>query len=293
MPLEVAGTVSTFGQQALSTKPSGPRTKFGTSGRTHKLAEKQFLALTLGSTSGGCAEHVASAFGQQANSRAQSAPAHRMGRRFKLDHDTSSGMTHPGPGSYSPPADSVGKQPLSANPTSPATRVGTSERFGRIREDAMTPVGGTGRLAHGWMGDAPSFSFHGKAKRTDMAAGMPGLTPSGLSDPGPGAYEAASSMGTQSFSPKCTAPRMRMGTSARERAGKVFLSREHNLHDKLGSHSPSPNCYNPRTNTSSRVKTTSSWRFGSGDRFSEVKPVRPERKYGATGATPGPGAYVV
>jgi hypothetical protein len=52
------------------------------------------------------------------------------------------------------------------------------------------------------MGDAPSFSFHGKAKRTDMARGMPGLAPSRLSDPGPGAYDAPSSLGHQCYSPK-------------------------------------------------------------------------------------------
>ena len=35
-----------------------------------------------------------------------------------------------------------------------------------------------------------------------MAKGMPGLKPSVMDDPGPGAYEAASSIGLQCFSPK-------------------------------------------------------------------------------------------
>ncbi len=67
---------------------------------------------------------------------------------------------------------------------------------------------------------------------------------------------------------------------------------EHEV-DLYGKHSPAPNLYNPTKSLqmTSRVATPSSFRFGSGDRFSQVKPRDNRRLPGF--ATPGPGSYVV
>lgn len=50
---------------------------------------------------------------------------------------------NPGPGAYAVPVDSVGRQPLSANPTAPQPRVGTEQRFGQFKDDFATPSPGS------------------------------------------------------------------------------------------------------------------------------------------------------
>ena len=53
------------------------------------------------------------------------------------------------------------------------------------------------RPGSGWLGDAPAYSIHGTARRTDISKGAPGQKPSCLDDPGPGMYEAPNAMGSQ------------------------------------------------------------------------------------------------
>ncbi|PNW75203.1 hypothetical protein CHLRE_12g517050v5 [Chlamydomonas reinhardtii] len=310
MPVEVAGTVSTFGQQSLSTKPTEPRTKIGTSTRTDKLAGAQYEAKLLGGTSKGVTTNLVSGFGLQPSSRAQSAPSYRFGSRFQLDHEAGEsrqgsrlgpgGETggeaprygNPGPGAYSSPRlqpDSVGRQVQSINTTEPTARVGTERRFGIFKDEFATPSPGSFKPASGWIGDAPTYSFHGGSRRADMAKGLPGNTPSALQSPGAGTYEAPSALFNQASSKKPTAPRTRVGTAGRDQQRKVFVSKGHER-ESQGAHSPSPNAYSPKHTFNSKVKSSGGWGFGSGDRFSEVKSNNgKELKV----LTPGPGSYVV
>ncbi|KAG2483294.1 hypothetical protein HYH03_017841 [Edaphochlamys debaryana] len=307
MSREVAGTISTFGQQPSSLKPTEPRTKIGTATRHDKFAGGQFEAKLLGGTSKGVTTELSSAFGMQPSSRAQSAPSYRFGSRFKLDHEAgeskaglgqegapgaSSRYGNPGPGAYAPPRlapESVGPQKLSKNPTAPTTRVGTESRFGHFKDEFATPSPGAYRPTAGWLGDAPSYTFHGTARRTDIAKGAPCRTPTAIADPGPGAYEAPSALFAQANSKKPTAPTYRLGTAERERSRAVFVSKAHER-ENAGKHSPAPNHYSPNSTQSSKHKAGSSWRFGSGDRFSEIKS---NNGKDLKVLTPGPGSYVI
>ncbi|GFR43681.1 hypothetical protein Agub_g4789 [Astrephomene gubernaculifera] len=305
MPVEVAGTISTFGHQPLSTKPTEPRTRIGTSSRTDKLTGGQFVLKLLGGTSKGVTTEVSSGFGLQPSSRAQSAPSYRFGSRFKLDHEAGESKQglgehtravprygNPGPGAYAAPrlaADSVGKQTLSINPTAPYTRVGTEIRFGQFKDNFATPSPGAWRPTSGWLGDAPTYSFHGLGRRADVAKGLPGNHSTALEDPGPGTYEAPSSLFAQASSLKPTAARARVGTADREHQRRVFVSKGHER-ESIGAHSPSPAVYSPNQLASSKVRGTSSWKFGSGDRFSEI---RSSNGKNLKILTPGPGSYVV
>lgn len=78
IPLCLDISVQCF-SQPLSTKPTEPRTKIGTAGRTDKLAGGQFVLKLLGGTSKGpTGTGLRSAFGEQPDSRARSAPSHRV-----------------------------------------------------------------------------------------------------------------------------------------------------------------------------------------------------------------------
>mmetsp|Transcript_9911 Transcript_9911/g.24785 ORF Transcript_9911/g.24785 Transcript_9911/m.24785 type:complete len:295 (+) Transcript_9911:1419-2303(+) len=289
----VGGTLSTFGAQILSTKPTRERTKIGTSLRTDK--EVGWERLHLGGESNGVTTAVVSSLGPQRASQATNAPSHRFGNRYTSDHDMGK-EARPGPGSYEPVA-AVGKQPLSPNPNLPSWRIGTGGRFSTYKnvwkEDFQTPAAGDWKPGSGWLGDAPKYSFHGQARRATVHTGLPGNRPSNIDDPGPGMYEPPSSIGPQHDSRKHTAWRTRVGTASRDKITKSqFLGPEHEK-DLYGKHSPAPNVYNPTASLTktSRVQTPQSFKFGSGDRFSQVVPR--DRKKLPGFSTPGPGSYVV
>ena len=64
--------------QVLSTKPSGARAPFGSSGRTEKIGDEPFQARLLGGTSKGVNTTVKSGFGNQTASRNVTAPASKV-----------------------------------------------------------------------------------------------------------------------------------------------------------------------------------------------------------------------
>lgn len=294
MVQEVTGTLSTFGQQVLSTKPTRERTKIGTSLRTDK--EVGWEGLHLGATSTGVTTKVVSSLGTQQASKSATMPSHRFGNRYTSDLDMVK-ESRPGPGAYEPTG-AVGKQTLSAKPSLPSWRIGTGNRFSTFKnvwkEDFQTPAAGDPRPTSGWLGDAPQYSFHGKGRRATINTGLPGNTPTNIADPGPGMYEVTSSIGTQRDSRKETAARTRVGTASRDNITRSqFFSAEHER-SLYGKHSPAPNVYNtttPLTKTS-RVATPSSFKFGSGDRFSQVIP-RDRQRTPSAFNNPGPGTYVV
>ncbi|MEW5299487.1 MAG: hypothetical protein WDW36_002501 [Sanguina aurantia] len=343
-PNEPVATLSTFGAQILSTKPSQPRARFGTSGRVANLAEEPFQSRLLGATSLGITTRVASGFGVQTSSGKFNAPSHRFAGRYSTDHEMEK-EARPGPGYYSCSA-TVGRQILSCCPTSPAARIGSAGRFGQTKALFSAASSGPGsvacRPARGWLGDSPTYSFHGSAKRSDISMGMPAQRPTAADAPAPGHYEtAASAFGPQVTSVKASAARTRVGTADRSRSASVqYLSEEHAT-EKLCRGSPPPGTYSPRCDaeldlqggavvamctrarlgwheadhllqaahpmvgdlqqatvlggTSSRVRSASSCKFGSGDRFSELKPLtnKSHLSVSMTFSIPGPGTYVV
>lgn len=202
---------------------------------------------------------------------------------------------HPGPGTYECGA-SMGKQMHSHKMTSPNTKFGTGNRFsvtasGRVD---VTPAAGEVKPSAGWMGDAPAYSLHGKGKRYETGKGLAGWTPTRLETPGPGRYERESSIGNQTSSKKSSSPNFKMGTSDRAAFAKQFVSSAHER-SLLGQHSPGAGSYTTPSGlgyqTLSKKRSSQNMKFGSGDRFSQVKPVNSDRE--RMRHTPGPGSYVV
>uniref|UniRef100_A0A7S3VR27 Uncharacterized protein n=1 Tax=Dunaliella tertiolecta TaxID=3047 RepID=A0A7S3VR27_DUNTE len=202
MPTEVGGVTSTLGAQAVSTRATSPRTKFGRSSRND--------GELMGASSGGPYEfkllgqtntmgtEPSSAFGRQSPSRCRTAPAHKFGLR--ISNDTNMKLQQPGPGAYEHPS-SLGKQLLSSREKLPAYSMGSGGRFSHFKAEMktqyLTPSALDYKPASGWLGDAPKYSFHGKGHRADISKGLPGQKPTCLEDPGPGTYHNASSLGKQ------------------------------------------------------------------------------------------------
>lgn len=201
----------------------------------------------------------------------------------------------PGPGAYETEG-AVGRQTMSKKPTAANTKFGTGNRFSVTASGKQeeTPGAGDFRLAAGWMGDAPATSFYGKGKRYDTGKGMPGCTPTRMVTPGPGQYEGPSSFGAQTLSKKTTSTTVKVGTSERASMAKQYISPGHER-ALLGQHSPGAGAYQQPSGigvqTLSKKRTSSNTKFGSGDRFSEIKPRSKERETINRG--PGPGSYVV
>lgn len=112
------------------------------------------------------------------------------------------------------------------------------------RKLVMIPCMRSIRPSSGWLGDSPTFSFHGKAKRADISNGLPACRPTSNDDPGPGAYPMPMSLGSQIESRKQSSGNTRVGREVRDVRYKVYLSKEHEP-DLFGKHSPAPNTYNP------------------------------------------------
>jgi hypothetical protein len=201
----------------------------------------------------------------------------------------------PGPGAYEVEG-SVGKQMMSRKATAPNSKFGTGNRFSITASGKQdeTPGAGDARLAAGWMGDAPATGFYGKGKRYDTGKGMPGCTPTRMTTPGPGQYEGPSSFGHQTMSKKTTSAVVRVGTAPRAAFAKQYISPGHER-SLLGQHSPGAGAYQQPSGigiqTMSKKRTSANTKFGSGDRFSEIKPRSKERAKINLG--PGPGSYVV
>ncbi len=128
-----------------------------------------------------------------------------------------------------------------------------------------------------------------------MGKGSPGVEPSFLQAPGPGTYDSKSSLGKQSETKKQSSQQVKFGTSARGE-NKVYVSRQHER-EVLGNQSPGPKYLLPNSvgpQVTSKNKSASSIKFGSSDRFSEVKQqVRRKTKYPKPTVTPGPGSYCI
>jgi len=304
--VEIGGTKSTFGTQVLSKRQTAPYTKFGTSKRSDPVYLEGCDDLLLGTVSPGFNYDPKSALGSQVLSKNATSPSYRFGARGDLS--VLPADPGPGPGSYTAPS-SLGPQLLSTRGNFETAKFKTGNRWSNFKSDfwadfyCPSHVVGDGKMPAGNLGDAPSYSFSGKGGRYDpMKQGTPGNVPSYLRNPGPGDYTQGSSFGRQLVSRKATAPTGKIGTDTRDKRSKLYYSPQHEK-EWQGQHSPGPN-YDPVSSIGqqrlSKKKNSSGFKFGSGDRFSEIKPV--EIKRGETGKSlggtslfplPGPGEYTV
>lgn len=98
-------------------------------------------------------------------------------------------------------------QTSSRNASEPNAKIGTGQRFGQykttFKNDFDVPAASSWTPSSGWIGDAPTFTFHGKGKRADIAKGLPGFKPTPGDTPGPGSYEAQPAFGPQVRLPAC------------------------------------------------------------------------------------------
>lgn len=146
-------------------------------------------------------------------------------------------------------------------------------------------------MTQGGLGDAPRFTFTGRGKRYDFSQG--GLPGSRIEKtPGPGTYGARSAMGPQYEAKRATEATFKFGKSRRDKEAELlYVSMEHER-ALLGKHAPGPNKYNLvgsiGLQSTSKRENAPSCKFGSSDRFSEIKTM-PGRTL--PGRTPGPGQY--
>eukprot|EP00217_Crustomastix_stigmatica_P004419 CAMPEP_0183805902 /NCGR_PEP_ID=MMETSP0803_2-20130417/38290_1 /TAXON_ID=195967 /ORGANISM="Crustomastix stigmata, Strain CCMP3273" /LENGTH=295 /DNA_ID=CAMNT_0026050661 /DNA_START=118 /DNA_END=1005 /DNA_ORIENTATION=- len=289
---------SMFGPQISSTKPSFPAYGFGTSVRmssTRLFHTKEQTASNVGMVSPGPIYDVPSAVGAQTSSKNVTAPSFKFGARSISDSNLTK-ESRPGPGTYETEA-SLGRQTTSQKNTSAAWKFGTSNRWSNFKTDFKhnyeTPGMDYPRPASGWLGDAAMFSF-GTSGRHVIGMGNPGAKPSFQLVPGPGTYTAPSSLGLQMTSQRGTAAQFKFGTATRLATQKVYLTHAHER-EYLGQHSPAPNAYKLNSSLgvqqSSRNLSAPNFKFGSADRFSEIRTT--SNKLPAKFSSPGPGSYGV
>lgn len=112
--------------------------------------------------------------------------------------------------------------------------------------------------------------------------------------PGPGMYQAANSVGSQSDSQKHSYSSWGFGTSTRADQAKVFVSPAHAKTVSAFIDSPGPSAYQVNgsfgSQTDSRRKSNESYGMGTNERFFHDKKGRQAE---ARAANPGPGTYTV
>ena len=284
-----------FGDQILSNRNSNPKYGFGTAGRqsSFKLFHtKEQTAGNVGIVGPGPIYDVPSSVGLQNNSRKNSAPAYRFGARAASDANLQK-EARPGPGTYAH-TDSLGMQWNSKKNTSSAWKFGSSNRWTNFKSDFkpnfQTPGFTPPNLGAGWLGDAPMYSM-GTSGRYVIGSGNPGSKPTFMNAPGPGLYQYQAGFGAQPLSNRESAFRTRFGTATREKTHKVYLTHAHER-ELIGQHSPAPNKYQMKSSLGMQLSSTNpssaNFKFGSSDRFSEIKTAGKVPML-----FPGPGSYGV
>lgn len=298
-------TSSMFGPQKLSTKPTTAAHSFGTAPRmpSNKLyITKAQVKKKTGMVSPGPLYNMGSSFGSQLGSKNETAPSYRFGTKSTIEETGLAKESRPGPGNYQT-VGSVGRQIQSRRKNEPTWKFGSGSRWGNYKPktgpngvfkgEYSTPAASLPQLPAGYLGDAPSYSFFGKAQRGELGAGGGvGVKPSFVSSPGPGEYAVSKSMGGQILSHRETSGTFKFGSSKRDEGGKIYITHAHER-SLIGKHSPAPNLYKAEssigpqwTSKNSNARMT---KFGTGDRFSEVK----AKDTRSLPKTPGPGSYGV
>ena len=271
---------STFGEQVMSTRVSQPSYGFGNSKRSTNskvFYTKAYTDSTRGMSSPGPVYNLPSSIGPQATSRNGTSPSFKFGARTDVSGRKES---PPGPGEYGTGKEALGPQATSNCKTGSSWKFGLSNRWSSNTQDFnaafQTPGSHNPRPATGWLGDSSKYSF-GSSKRHEIGKGNPGANPSFRQNPAPGSYTMPSSLGQQSLSKKNSASQFKFGTSTRDSLKKVYITQGHER-EYIGFHSPSPNSYRVTSSLGqqwvSRKKSSKNFKFGTADRFSEIRPIR-------------------
>lgn len=205
-PGNYGATVTAVGSQAVSTKPTSARTRFGTSrrdGSSHRST-----------TPAPNAYSATDAIGRQVLSTKPSAAGVKFSRA-RPRSARGARKDGPAPGSYSVPTTIGRRNSIAGIPTAPGFRMGTAKRAGLASRKAgqgPAPNAYSPRVTPRGDKRPPAYSF-GTMKRSSTA-------PKSLA-PGPGAYDnAKSSIGRQPDSRRATSSGVKFGTSRRSGMAK-------------------------------------------------------------------------
>lgn len=285
---------SGFGKQVISEDRTDPAYGFGTSNRDAGnklyLSKEQTKAMS-GNNSQGAVYKYQSALGTQPESKYNSSAAIGFGSSSRSIKYGKNGV--PGPGTYNK-GGGIGVMQESQRSTSPRPVFGHSTRDGEAKvwlddELMKTTMGrdtpgpnsykypsGVGPQSDSKYSTLPAWK-QGTADRFQDKDGTRDF-------PGAGAYgTGVPAVGKQPMSSKRTLPHAKIGTSTRDGAGKIFVSKEHekSQHGKL---TPGPTTcpvvHSFGSQTLSSKKTNPSFGFGTA-----------KRDAGPRSDVPGPGAY--
>lgn len=285
---------SGFGKQVKSEANTMPSWGFGTSHRDAfmklYLSKEQANAMS-GNNSQGPVYKSYQAIGPQPESKYTSMPAAGFGTSARTMRDRRGNL--PGPGAYTHEG-GIGTMIDSKRATSPRPVFGSASRDQQSKvwlDDEMmktyggrespgpcnyTTGGSIGKVVDSKYPSMPAWKqgtasrFQGKDATKDQ--------------PGVGTYAVNNNaMGKQTLSHKKTLPAPKIGTSNRDAAKKIFISKEHEK-GAFGQWSPGPvtskvvDSVGPQT--LSVKKSNPSWGFGTSKRWNM-----------APSEAPGPGAY--
>mmetsp|Transcript_4343 Transcript_4343/g.9399 ORF Transcript_4343/g.9399 Transcript_4343/m.9399 type:complete len:303 (+) Transcript_4343:168-1076(+) len=285
---------SGFGKQVKSPNNTFPAWGFGTSHRDAAaklyLSAEQAKAMN-GNNSQGPVYKSYGAIGPQPESKYQSSAAPGFGTSARGVKYGKNNI--PGPGTYQQEG-GIGPMKESKRATSPRAVFGTATR------DGMTKVFMDDELMKTYYGrESPGPNSYatpgGIGKQTDSKYGTLPAWSQGTSErfkykdahkdmPGVGTYASNyNALGKQALSTKKSLPAPKIGTSQRDAAKKIFISKEHEK-GAYGEMSPGPvtgTVVNSFGNQTLSVKKSNpSWGFGTSKRIKD---------YG--NITPGPGTY--
>lgn len=283
---------SGFGKQVTSPADSNPAWGFGTAHRDAYqklyLSQEQSKAMQ-GNNSQGPVYKSYEAIGPQPESKFETLPAPGFGTSTR---SIKYGNPNPGPGTYKTEG-AIGTMRDSRYSTEPRAPFGTATRdqqskvwlddelmkinFGKETPGPCqyTKPGGLGKQTESQFATQPAFKTGNGPRFTEK---------NGAKDtPGAGSYKCAEAFGKQALSNRATGSQAKMGTSQRDAAKKIFISREHEK-SQYGELSPGP-ATAPVVNSFgsqklSVKKTYPSWGFGTSKR----PPL-------CTNDAPGPGSY--
>eukprot|EP00892_Ulva_mutabilis_P007404 jgi/Ulvmu1/5035/UM021_0052.1 len=294
---------SGFGRQVLGPQPTAPNVGFGSSARAasqHIYASAEHDRAKVKSAGGnqsqGAIYQVPDSLGKQVLSSKSTAPSCGVGTEQRKSLATNNGF--PGPGLYKVKA-GLGAQVESYKETS-ANAVfgsGTREQREKVYQDAESEKTYFGRLSPGpCTYDAKSgvgqqvLSSMRSNPATTLGFGKRfnyDFVKRAKEQPGAGEYKGEQpACGRQALSKKKSLPLYSFGTSDRDQARKVYMSREHEKGQK-GDFSPGPTTAQQWSGSGrqilSKKKTQPRCAFGTATRFGKY--------YYSSAVSPGPAAY--
>lgn len=284
---------SGFGKQVISDDITDPAFGFGTAGRDayHKLyLSSEQTKATSGNNSQGPVYKTMSAIGPQPESQYHSSLATGFGTSTR---SIKYGNKVPGPGTYAHEG-GIGKMTESKRPTDARPVFGTSTRDGQAKvwldEELMKVEAGKNTPGPNSYKTPGSVGKQSDSKYSSLPAWKQSTAQrfnekDGTRDfPGAGTYGlGTNAVGKQPLSTRTTLPMAKIGTSNRDGAAKVFISKEH---EKSGYGKLSPGPTTAKQIDSFGIQTLSIKKSNPSYGFGTSK-----RNPGYGSIAPGPGAY--